>query len=513
MRPPNIQNAGAVLGAARAQLYQTASRIVFPKAKRGRPPLGIRPYVRKDRGGEAGRSYFYDADGKLRSLMLPGDAHEQREFAVHLAKEKEVARQLGFVDPTMITIGEIVDWEKSQLDPGPQGTVKAISDHRQRAMKLDRMAAFFGRDRPVGEINKALCKTYVAYMRTKPIRPDDPTSKTYSRGTIRVDLSWLRAAIVRYMDDHSVSITAKVLVPPRSKPRKNWLNRADIAILTMSALKGWTWNPEGHRFVDVKRTDPVTGEITYVRERREGCWLDEDIVDPETGETMRRRVVAKSFRRWDARARALILARTILIAFYTGTRLDRLRYLCWDVGHPYFGWIDVNRGVIVRAGVENGERDDDEHEHKPAGTSVLPRPLLFLAKGWRAADMARGYRFILHKPDGALYKAAGMLTRRLQTVGRRCGYDDIIMHEMRHSTVTVCLLHGISISDTAAYVDVTEDMVKRVYSHLDEAGTRAGALAMGRKGDGTLSPSRNRANEIPFEMMKGHIAMTVKHRN
>lgn len=69
------------------------------------------------------------------------------------------------------------------------------------------------------------------------------------------------------------------------------------------------------------------------------------------------------------------------------------------VPYPGCGWIDVNRKVICRSGMLVGKWAGPGKAVKPAGTSLLPDPLLRLVKRWRRADGKRDFLVIIHTPD------------------------------------------------------------------------------------------------------------------
>lgn len=472
-----------------------------PQAPRGRPSEGIRPVLRKRNGQDVG-IYYIHGDGKPYSTGLRGDDPTAAYEAQRRAHDAAIARALGHVAPKEITVSDIIEAEKKLIDPGKDATGPQISAFFQRVKKLERMADFFGRETPAQRITPELCRAYEADMCSKPARPGTKSTSMFKPGTVRVDLAWWRRGVRRYYTERNMPCSINVYLPERPESRINWCDRDDIAVLVASAIFGWHWDRNAVRTITHVEKHKVTGKvIKSYSEERQGDWVTEEVEDIQTGKMVRRRVVEPSYRCADTRARGRMLARAILIAFYTGTRIGRLRYLTWE-RHLYYGWVDVMKGEIRRSGLHSGEWAGPGRKRKKAGAARLPSAIYHLFRLWEASDKAKGFKFILHQPCGSVYLNSNSITSRLKQVGKRCGYPDIIMHEMRHSAVTVLLLNGAAPLDVANYVGMSLEMVLKVYNHVSTQGTRPGAALMGVKGGrDRRSAARDQVHDKPREMM------------
>lgn len=479
-----------------------------PRPMRGRPRKALQVRYRKSRAKAGGPRMAYSACAgtKPRTLSVTEDRPDLVKDAFALRTDVLEAHRAGYLPSWRIPLGVVIEAEKKLVAPKKNADVTAVHAAKSRIMKLDRIADFFGRDLPMREVTPAKCREYEKTMLALPARPNTSSTDTYKSGTIRVDLMWLRCAINRYAAENNRKFETNLHIPKRPKGRKNWLDRPDVAVLICSAMYGWQWDRDAVRVVERTTKDVDGNVLERWEERRPGDWVTKVVVDPVTGEERRRRVVHSSYSRAHVRTRGRALARAIVTGFYTGTRVDRLRNLGWEPD-DYCGWLDLDRGLIVRSGMLNGDTSKSDGEPKSADPAYMPRPFLNLARGWWRNDERAGVEFVVHQPDGSRYEGKGSITNALKRVGRRCGYPDVIFHELRHSTVTVCLLNGCSIGETAAFVDMSVEMVEQVYSHIAEQGTRAGAEAMGRRGRDKRSPSRNRSTKKPRSQMTPQEAM------
>lgn len=118
---------------------------------------------------------------------------------------------------------------------------------------------------------------------------------------------------------------------------------------------------------------------------------------------------------------------------------------------------------------------------------------------------------VFRKVDGSEHDA-GSLLKLIKLVGSRCGLGDIIVHEFRHTTVTQCLRAGCSIADTAAFVDMSEQMVRTTYGHIAEEATRAGAIALNSSKHQPRLTSRELAADLPRNLLTPQEAMATRKR-
>jgi integrase len=478
-----------------------AAEVAPPRAGRGRPPEGIRLDLRKRRKNDLGIWYIL-GDGKPYSTGIRGDDKAGADDALALAIAAAAARASGHLAPKVVTVSEIIAAEKKVIAPKQGATLANISAIEQRSRKLDRIADFFGRDTPAQQVTPERCREYEADLCSKLSRPGTKSTTLFAPGTVRVDLAWWRKAVRRFHVERNLPCSINIYIPERPAPRSNWCDRDDIAVLVASALFGWYWDRDAERVVIRKKKDDATGEIVETwTERRRGDWTTEEVRDPQTGEFVRRRKVDPSYRSPDVRARGRALARAIFIAFFTGTRIGRLRNLTWK-RDEYCGWVDIQTFLLRRSGIQSGEWSGPGRKRKKAGAAHIPPKKQAIFRRWEASDRQKGTAFIVHQPDGSAYASSQSITSRLKRVGERCGYDDLIMHEMRHSAVTVLLLNGATPLEVANYIGMSLDMVLKVYSHVAEQGTEKGAELMGAKGGrDRRSPARDRSEHKPREMM------------
>ena len=476
--------------AAGKEILLKATEVVPPKVRRGRPRKPIRILIRKDRGGPNGMACIA-GDGPKRSLGITGDNMAAAEASAKLRRMAAEAAAIGLFSPRQVPVEVIFNDYIECSDPGRKGTVEQFSDHRQMCRRLQRTLAWLktrtgNDDVTIGEVTPALSQEYNRYLLSQPARKGAKSGKTMSVGNTRMDLSFARAAVNAYNFRHVMHLPNGFWVPERGDSRVNWLTRSQIARLLRVCLHGWVW-------------DDQTGR-----------WKVETLVDPTTGGTVTRRKICEGFEDPDVRKEFRQGARAILVLYYTGTRSTRACNLVWEE-HPTKGWVDLDRGVIRRSGVKLGNFGGPKRKRKPAGTSILPAPLLRIAHHWRRRDMEEGQMHVFRRADGAEHDQNSLL-RLIKKVGSLGGLADIITHEFRHTTVTQCLRAGCSIADTARFVDMSEQMVRTTYGHLAEEATQAGATAMADKRHQPRRSSRDLAADKPRNLLTPDEAMALRKR-
>ncbi len=443
------------LGAVSENMMIMAVGAPVPKVGPGRPRLGPRIRIRMDRGGPNGTAYLVRADGTLMSLGIDGHLKEEAKLAARIALDIEHRRMIGKVSPMQTLLKDVFEYEKKKIAPGKDATKKDWQAYKQRVFKLDRLIAFFGETATIEDVTPDRCEEYGEWLLSQPARPGTKNTGLMSIGTLRMDIAWGRRAINRWAKRNNKIVVNGFQAPPRPSPRQHWLTRREVARLCASVLWGWTWD------------------------ERTGDWAVEQVRDRETGTVRTRRKVHRTYKNVETRRRARMAIRAILIMYYTGTRSGRVKELLWTPSQ-HNGWIDVNRKVICRSGLSVGKWAGPGKPVKPAGTSDLPGPLLRLAVRWRRADVKRGILIIVHKADGSYFGETGLYAM-IKPASIRAGLPGMVVHEFRHSCVTHCLSKGLSVADTAAFVDMSELMVRTVYGHVAEAGTKKGAVAMADK--------------------------------
>jgi len=476
--------------AAGNEILLKAAEVVPPKVRRGRPRKAARILIRADRGGPNGMAYMV-GDGRKRSLGITGDNMAAAEASAKLRRMAAEAAAIGLFSPRQVPVEVIFSEYIECSDPGRKGTVEQFSDYRQICRRLKRTLAWLkartgNEDVTIGEVTPALSQEYNRYLLSQPSRKGAKSGKTMSVGNTRMDLSFARASVNSYNFRHTLNLPNGFWVPERGESRVNWLTRSQIARLLRVCLHGCVW-------------DEQTGR-----------WKVETLVDPTTGGMVMRRKTFEGFQNPDIREEFRQAARAILVLYYTGTRSTRACNLVWDE-HPTKGWVDLDRGVIRRSGVKLGNFGGPNRKRKPAGTSILPAPLLRLAHHWRNRDMKDGQTHVFRRADGAEHDQNSLL-RLIKKVGSLSGLADIITHEFRHTTVTQCLRAGCSIADTARFVDMSEQMVRTTYGHLAEEATQAGATAMADKRHQPRRSSRDLAADKPRNLLTPQEAMALRKR-
>ena len=141
----------------------------------------------------------------------------------------------------------------------------------------------------------------------------------------------------------------------------------------------------------------------------------------------------------------------ILIGLYTGTRSGAILGLQW-MPNTTGGWIDLERGLLFR-GTEGRVETNKRQTPCP-----LPRKLLAHLR--RARRRTRRYAI---EYDG---ERVQKLRRSWRSACNAAGLGrEVTPHVLRHTTVTWLLLKGQKMWDVAAYVGMSEKMVRDHYGH------------------------------------------------
>lgn len=450
-----------------ARLTELSFSDLPPRRGPGRPKAPLRVKVRKDRG-VFGIFQLHHPYGGPVSLYVSALRPDLLLDAVQLKLAELKAGETAKISPLDVPLSEILRHELACITPLSDATEEELAAAEQRGRRLARAIAFFGPKGRLGDIDEESCISYVNHILKTPNA--NAPSRILAKGSARIDLSWLRAAINRYRKSKHLAVVPYVWLPERSEPRRNWMTVGEVARLLRSALYGHVW--------DKAKCD----------------WRREAVVDPATGAARMRRVVDPVFARGgeDARRRGRMLARFILVGLGTGTRHGVLLDLAWGPA-PYRGWLDLDGGYVHRLGEKE---PPSAAANKGRPTSALPAGLVRVAKAWRAEDRARGIRHVFHKPDGSPYRSG--LLAPYKAAAKRAGLDDAIVHEMRHTTVTWCLINGGTISEAADLAGMTYETVESTYGHHCKERTRGGAEALeGRRVRSIKESVRDQLDDRP----------------
>lgn len=435
-------------------LGKKAVEVDLPPVKRGRPPLPPRLHVRKDRGGEHGMGCILHL-GQRRSFGITADNKEACEAAVKVRERSDLGKAIGKIDHEAVPLSTILaDWLAEQHRKFG-GTVYGEGQVRQMANQVERLLRFFGQNATLGQVNPARCREYVGWLKAQLKDPSDPARGHYAEGTAFGDLRRLRSAVLLYKESAVIWMPRRVVVPGRSKPRKHYLTRSQVARILASAIWGWVWDPDSRD------------------------WATETIVDPETGRATGRRKVDAVFRKGARRARwqGRMLARFILIGVYTGTRLGHLWGLSW-ARHPNHGHIDVRTGILHRCGSVE-EREAIANKQNP--NVEMPPSLARLVVRWHGNDRSRNARFVIqrHGHGGRSYECGETLYVQYKAAARRAALGNSIVHELRHTTMTWVTEETGSDAVAARFIGVSPDIGRRTYSHAGVHATHIAAQALG----------------------------------
>ena len=475
--------------AVHSVIAAVAAAMELAPVQRGRPSLGPRPRLRKDRGPHG--TFYSVGVGNPKSLRIPGNCREQADKAMSLAKLAAEAKAVGHIVPGKIPLPVIFDFYKTTKDPKLPRQDKTQRDFVSACRALDRVLSWFGDDAVADDVGDQECEDYCDWLIQQPYRGRPESGRTLSLGTACMDMYRAKAAVFLYSARNKIAVPNGFVSPPRPSPRTHYLTRSEFARLLWTTCRGWIWD----------------------RETR--TWATETFFDERTGETSVRPKVHDRFLKPGGREAYHQLGRAILVLFYTGTRSERTCKLVWGSDADR-GSIDVSQGIIRRMGLsESPKRRKGKGGRmrpvgpKPARASILPSGLLDFAFRWYLRDAVEGYSSVFRKPNGEAYNSVTLL-RGIKLLGEQAGLDGLIVHEFRHTTVTHCLLAGLSVDDTARFVGMSAKMVDEVYGHLGVEGTMGGAKAINKSSPFPVHSTRDQAQGLPRALMSLEKAKALK---
>ncbi len=282
------------------------------------------------------------------------------------------------------------------------------------------LAGWWG-ERRLSDIRGATCRAYL-----------EARLQTVKSGTARRELGVLQAAINHWNREHGpLNAIPEVSLPPAGSSRDRWLSRAEAAYLLAGAL-GWyreIW------------CDVATRQVRH-RWRRYALGINRH------------------------------LARFILLGLYTGTRRGALLEIQW-MPNTIGGWVDLNRGVLHRRSLEQGET---KKRRPPAR---LGRRILAHLRRWHgldadlraaAADEARErgdhlpmvYLHVVAWRGGSVssVRTAWAAALDLAWLG-----SDVTPHVLRHTRATWMMQQGVDPWETAGFLGMSVQMLQNVYGH------------------------------------------------
>lgn len=271
------------------------------------------------------------------------------------------------------------------------------AEPRKIAARAIRLLEWWG-DKTLADVTGSACRAYVAHRG--------------NAGGARRDLQDLSAAIRHHHKEGLHRASVAVWLPPAGKRRERWLTRSEIARLV------WT------------------------------AW--------RMREQMRRSHSDKNAARLPTRKRTgKHIARAILFAYYTGSRIGTVLTASWHAaaGRSY---IDIDRGVFYR--LPEGKRETAKRQPPVR----LSSRMLAHVRRWRDRKLCASHVVEWEgKPVRSIKTAFG---RIVDAAGLG---DDVSPHTLRHSRATHMKQAGVSSWEVAGALGMSEAMVEKVYGHHD----------------------------------------------
>ena len=275
---------------------------------------------------------------------------------------------------------------------------------------------FFG-DKEIAEVDKPLCVTYAAARQT-PMR----NGKSIGTGSIRTELAFLKGVISDFCVDQRIDWTSTIFMPPKPVPRAIFATRSELASLLKMVRRGRT---------EVKRlVEEVQPDQSVIRKK---------VLEPEDADAV---------------------ARFLLIALYTGTRMSAILEAGWN-RHPQRGHFDLKEELFYRKG------SDERTSNKRRPPVRLCSRILALLRRWKAADVERGHDFVVHDASGEVL-SVNILRWRMERALRSTGIaKNLTPHAMRHTTATWMLEGGASLASVGNALGATARQVEKTYGEWD----------------------------------------------
>lgn len=406
---------------------------------------------------EKGRRDVYEhrnMHGAWLSMSIRKDEKHANELALaeaHRRREADRERLTGKVPIELVPLRQIAARYLELMDPGPNANKKQLALQRKRAVALERILGWMGKDALGGDAMLMKFREYEKWRTKQRARPGTVNLDLVKPSTAADDARWLSAALNRYNTEKNKGIYISVKNLPRAKPRDFYLDEETYVRLLVTLRRGWIW--------DAASND----------------WEKETVVDPQTGESKVRNVVHKTFVREGYRAvfRGRQAQRAVMTAFYTGARHGIVVDLGWKA-NPDFGWIDLKSKRVFQTGTRSKPQQRESGivtwDNKKAHPVYMARQFRVLAAAWHKADQRIGATHVVQRfgAGGAGYVSLAPLLKLVQEAGMRIGVPKtkLCFHTLRHTIVTMLLLRNCPKEDTADFISDSIQMVDRWYSHL-----------------------------------------------
>lgn len=398
------------------------------------------------------------------------DANERGMAEVQRRRDADRAALIARFDLRLVPLRDVADYYLDLMDPEPAGAGAGSGDpssaataserervmrlarenHRRRVVALDRIVPFFGKSATMADVSLAKLRGYIDARSRNRARPGARSDGRVKPQTAAADARWLAAAFNAFAKEHGWERRISVTDLPRAERREFHLDRKTYVRLLVTLRRGWIWDEE------------------------RGEWLTELVVDPETGQTSRRKLVDPAFARGGhaARFRGRMAQRAVLLGINGGMRPGGLCGMGW-APHPSRGWIDVDNGRINQGGTIGKPKRRPSGkvivQNKRSAPVPLPRQMRVHTAIWRKADARIAASHVVQKlgARGWGYADGGLL-RLIQEGGLRIGIPkgQLCLHTMRHSCITMMLENNVPVQMVADFVDDDVRTVKHWYSHL-----------------------------------------------
>jgi len=229
-------------------------------------------------------------------------------------------------------------------------------------------------------------------------------------GGARRDLQTLSAAIQHHHREGYHRELIRVWLPPKGQPRDRWLTRSEVARLVLAA-----WQ---HREAQLGK------------------------------ETKKRRTKH--------------IARAILLAYYTGSRIGDVLNASWSQD-PGRSFIDLQAGVFHRLPI--GQKQTNKR--RPAvrlGSRILSH-----LKRWKAA----GGAFVVEYQGEPIASIKTGFAKACALAG----LEDVSPHTLRHTRATHLMQADVPDWEAAGYLGMSAEVFRKTYAHHSPSAQRRAADA------------------------------------
>jgi integrase len=316
-----------------------------------------------------------------------------------------------------ISVAEVLTAYGREHAPHTKGTSASNAGYNIAAL-----LPFWGQ-KTLADIRGNTCRAYVASRRRKEIRrPDGSVEiRTLKDSTIRRELVTLSAAIGHWHREHGPLESVPVITFPDTTPSKaDWLSRQQAAWL-------------------------LAGALGFYRE----FWCD----------------VASRREHWrwrrDRGAVCRHAARFILLGFYTGTRHRAILETQW-LPNTVGGWIDLERGVMHRRGLDEGETK------KRRPPVRLGSRILAHLRRWKRIDERERQAVAASRPREDRHKPVYAFLHVVAYEGfpiDKLRKESVTPHILRHTRATLMMQNGVEIWQAAGFLGMSPKILEGVYGH------------------------------------------------